>query len=73
MPGTWWTPAQAKTSTSEDVFMPWEENNTMDQRMRFLVEWQHGLESKAELCRRYGIAPAPSKKTCERIESRNSD
>ena len=53
--------------------MPWEENNTMDQRMRFLVEWQHGLESKAELCRRYGIAPAPSKKSgCERIESRNS-
>ena len=68
MPGTWWTPAQAKTSTSEDVFMPWEENNTMDQRMKFLVEWQHGLESKAELCRRYGIARSVGYKWAQRYQ-----
>ena len=69
MPGTWWTPAQGKTSTGEDVFMPWEENNTMDQRMKFLIEWQHSLESKAELCRRYGISRALGYKWAQRYQN----
>ncbi len=35
--------------------MPWEETHAMDQRMKFILDWKAGLESKTELCRRYGI------------------
>ncbi len=35
--------------------MPWRETHAMDQRMKFILEWKAGLESKTELCRRYGI------------------
>jgi transposase InsO family protein len=35
--------------------MPWKETDAMDQRMKFIVEWNAALESKTELCRRYGI------------------
>ena len=36
--------------------MPWNQSSAMEQRMKFILEWQAGLESKAELCRRYGIS-----------------
>ena len=35
--------------------MPWEENSIMEQRLKFVLEWKEGWESKAELCRRYGV------------------
>ena len=35
--------------------MPLEETHAMDQRMKFILDWKAGLESKTELCRRYGI------------------
>ena len=35
--------------------MPWEETHAMDQRMKFILDWKAGLESKTELCRRYGM------------------
>ncbi len=37
------------------VSMPWEETHAMDQRMKSILEWKAGLESKTELCRRYAI------------------
>ena len=36
--------------------MPWKETCAVDERMRFVVEYQEGLETMAELCRAYGIS-----------------
>lgn len=36
--------------------MAWRETHVMDERMRFIVEWQRGEAGFAELCRRYGIS-----------------
>ena len=44
-----------ETWRDDNVSMPWEETHAMDQRMKFILEWNAGLESKTELCRRYGI------------------
>lgn len=47
--------------------MPWEENNAMEQRMKFIVEYRRGEESMAELCRRYGIQRRIGYKWLERF------
>jgi len=47
--------------------MPWTINNTMTQRMQFVLEWLEGVESKAELCRRYGISRRIGYKWVERF------
>ncbi len=44
-----------ETLGGNNIFMPWEETHAMDQRMKFILDWKAGLESKTELCRRYGI------------------
>ncbi len=44
-----------KNIFDEDVLMPWEETNAMNERMKFIVEHQRGEASMAELCRRYSI------------------
>jgi putative transposase len=36
-------------------FMPWEETNTMTERMKFIIDFESGEETLAELCRQYGI------------------
>ena len=36
-------------------FMPWEETNTMTERMKFISDFENGEETLAELCRQYGI------------------
>jgi transposase InsO family protein len=36
--------------------MPWKESSVMEERMRFVLEYERGLCSMAELCRRYGIS-----------------
>jgi len=41
----------------------------MDQRMKFLVEWKAGEESKAELCRRYGVSRRIGYKWAARYEA----
>ena len=48
--------------------MPWEETHAMDQRMKFILEWKAGLESKTELCRRYGIQRRIGYKWVERYQ-----
>lgn len=47
--------------------MPWSIHNAMTQRMKFVLEWLDGLESKAELCRRYGISRRIGYKWVERF------
>ncbi len=44
-----------ETLGDNNVSMPWKETPAMDQRMKFILEWNEALESKTELCRRYGI------------------
>jgi len=44
-----------ETLGDNNVSMPWKETHAMDQRMKFILEWKEALESKTELCRRYGI------------------
>ena len=34
--------------------MPWEETNTMTERMKFISDFENGEETLAELCRQYG-------------------
>lgn len=36
--------------------MPWKESKALDERKRFIEEWEKGEEDFAELCRRFGIA-----------------
>jgi transposase InsO family protein len=36
--------------------MPWKESSVVEERTRFVLEYERGLCSMAELCRRYGIA-----------------
>ena len=40
----------------------------MEKRMKFILEWRDGLESKAELCRRYGVSRRIGYKWAERYE-----
>ena len=48
--------------------MPWKETCAMDERMRFIVEWQRGEVGMAELCRRAGISRKTGYKWVERYE-----
>lgn len=36
--------------------MPWKESSVMEERLRFVLEYEAGEESVTELCRRYGIS-----------------
>ncbi len=36
--------------------MPWQEACVQNERMRFVVDWERGEDSMAELCRRYGVS-----------------
>ncbi len=45
-----------ETWNRENVSMPWDINNAMTQRIKFVIDWLQGNESKAEICRRYGVS-----------------
>ncbi len=49
-----------ETLGDNNVSMPWKETHAMDQRMKFILEWNEALESKTELCRCYGKFNAAS-------------
>lgn len=49
--------------------MPWKVSNLMDERMRYIVDWQNGDYSVAELCRMYGISRPTAYKWLGRYES----
>ena len=36
--------------------MPWQETGVLEERIRFIHDWQKQEDSMAELCRRYGIS-----------------
>jgi len=36
--------------------MPWKESKALDERKRFIQEWENEQDSLAELCRRFGIS-----------------
>jgi putative transposase len=48
--------------------MPWKESKAMDERRRFLQEWEKGEDDVAELCRRYGITRQTGYKWAKRYE-----
>ena len=46
--------------------MPWKEWSVMDERREFMVAWDRGEESLAELCRQYGVSRPTAYKWIER-------
>ena len=49
--------------------MPWSEISPMDQKTQFIADYQRGLFSLAELCRRFGISRKTGYKWIERYET----
>jgi transposase InsO family protein len=47
--------------------MPWKEVSTMTERARFIADYERGLHSMAELCRRYGISRTTGYKLVHRF------
>ena len=47
--------------------MPWSETSPMDQRVRFIADYQHRLLTVAELCELYGISRKTGYKWIERF------
>jgi putative transposase len=47
--------------------MPWKEVSPMTERIRFIADYQRGLCSMAELCRRYGISRTTGYKLINRF------
>src|SRR5215813_7641688 len=49
--------------------MPWKEHGVMEERWKFVQEWQTGDWNMAELCRFYGVARGTGYKWVERYEA----
>src|ERR1043166_4442269 len=49
--------------------MPWEVSSVMDERMSFIVAWQSGEETLAELARQFQISRKTAYKMIERFET----
>ena len=49
--------------------MPWEEVKPMEQRLRFILDYQHGYFSVAELCNRFGISRTTGYKWINRYQT----
>ncbi|HUU21504.1 MAG TPA: IS481 family transposase [Phycisphaerae bacterium] len=48
--------------------MPWKETCAVEQRMRFVVEWERGEVAVAVLCRQYGISRKTAYKWLKRFD-----
>jgi putative transposase len=53
--------------------MPWSEKSVLDGRMSFIVDWQRGEASVAELCRWYGVSETTGHATIKRFEASSWD
>ena len=53
--------------------MPWNERKAVDQRRKFIQEWQQEEEGIAELCRRYEISRPTAYKWIERYEAEGEE
>src|SRR5258706_11738482 len=49
--------------------MPWKEHGVMEERFRFVEEWNSGDWSMTDLCRYYGVTRATGYKWVDRYES----
>ena len=49
--------------------MPWKEHGVMEERLRFVEEWNSGDWNMAELCRYYGVTRATGYKWAGRYET----
>ena len=47
--------------------MPWKEASTMTERARFIADYERGLCSMTELCRRYGVSRTTGYKLLQRF------
>src|SRR5215467_1844098 len=48
--------------------MPWKESSVMEQRRKFIEEYESDLVTMAELCRRYGISRETGYKWVKRYQ-----
>lgn len=53
--------------------MPWRETCVMEERMAFVVEWQRGDITMAELCRRFGVSRKTGYQLIERFLAEGVD
>ena len=53
--------------------MPWKEHGVMEERFRFVQEWESGDWNMAELCRFYGVARTTGYKWIARYETGGVD
>jgi transposase InsO family protein len=53
--------------------MPWNEKSVVDQRVSFIVAWQRGEASVAELCRLYGVSETTGHETIQRFKTGSWD
>jgi integrase len=61
-------PSQKSGSIVYTGEMPWMETNAMDQRRRFVLDYESGQWSMSELCERYGITRPTGYKWVERVQ-----
>ena len=53
--------------------MPWSETGVLDERTSFIVDWQRGELSVAELCRWYGVSETTGHETIGRFKAAGWD
>ena len=53
--------------------MPWTETAPMNERMRFVTDWERDLYSMVELCERYGVSRKTGYKWLARYEREGPD
>lgn len=53
--------------------MPWTETAPMNERMRFVTDWERDLYSMVELCERYGVSRKTGYKWIARYEHEGLD
>src|SRR5947208_13103220 len=53
--------------------MPWTETAPMNERMRFVTDWERDLYSMVELCERYGVSRKTGYKWLVRYEREGPD
>src|SRR2546426_8823157 len=53
--------------------MPWTETAPMNERMRFVTDWERDLYSMVALCERYGVSRKTGYKWVERYEREGPD
>src|SRR5258708_25507126 len=53
--------------------MPWNEKSVLDERTSFIVDWQRGEATVAELCRWYGVSETTGHETINRFKAAGWD